>query len=77
MAGPFAGLPARHGNCLRRCKVLCVTFKVPSPWWPAACKPVSIVELNEKCLGLRVVCASGERMTVPLGQATFEMLWPK
>jgi len=56
---------------------LVVDFKPAHPWWPAECKPLSIVRLDEKSLGLRLACASGERMTMPLGQATFEMLWPK
>jgi hypothetical protein len=51
-----------------------VDFKPGHPWWPAECKPLSIVRLDEKYLGLRLACASGERMTMPLGQATFEML---
>jgi hypothetical protein len=45
-----------------------------APQW---CKPVSIVKLDEHRLGLRVVRPDGERMTMPLGAATFRMLWPK
>ncbi len=52
-------------------------FKLPRPWWPETCKPVSIVKLDESCLGLRFTCASGERMTMPLGTATLKMLWLK
>jgi hypothetical protein len=40
------------------------------------CKSVGIVKLNETCLGLRFKHASGEQMTMPLGQATLKMLWP-
>lgn len=44
---------------------------------PEWCKPVSIVRLDETGLGLRVMRPDGERMTMPLGQATFEMLLPR
>jgi hypothetical protein len=45
-------------------------------WWNAY-KPLSIVQLRDGCLGLRLTNASGERMTMPLGKATFQMLWPR
>jgi hypothetical protein len=48
------------------------------PWWNAPrFKPEGIVRLDDKCLGLRVRLPSGERATMPLGRATFEMLFPR
>jgi hypothetical protein len=48
------------------------------PWWNApGFKPESIVRLDQKCLGLRVRLASGERITMPLGPATFNMRFPR
>jgi hypothetical protein len=44
---------------------------------PEWCKPVSVVKLDETRLGLRVVRPDGERMTMPLDQATFAMLLPR
>ncbi len=54
-----------------------MAFKPPDPWWPETCKPVGVVKLDETCLGLRFKCASGGRMTMPLGPVTFKMIWPK
>jgi hypothetical protein len=48
------------------------------PWWNACgSKPQSIVRLDDRRLGLRVRLASGDRVTMPLGQATFDMRDPK
>jgi len=33
----------------------------------------SIVRLDDKCLGMRLQLASGERRTMPLGHTTFHM----
>jgi len=44
-------------------------------WWNAY-RPVSLVTLKQGQLGLRLTTASGERMTMPLAQATFKMLLP-
>ena len=39
------------------------------PWWCSGENKVeSIVRLDSKCLALRVRLASGERVTMPLGQ---------
>jgi hypothetical protein len=44
------------------------------PWWAEdGRKAESIVRLDERRLGVRVTLASGERMTMPLGQMTFKM----
>jgi hypothetical protein len=40
-------------------------------------RPESIVRLNDRCLGLRVRLANGERVTMPLGQTTFKMGEPR
>jgi hypothetical protein len=49
-----------------------------TPWWNApGAEPQSIVRLDSKCLGLRVKLASGERVTMPLGQTTFDMRDPE
>jgi hypothetical protein len=44
-------------------------------WWMNY-KPLSLVSLQHGQLGLRLTTASGERMTMPLAQATFKMLLP-
>ena len=49
----------------------------PLRGWPGSCKPTSIVRLDEARLGLRMTCGTGERMTMPLAQATFAMLLPR
>jgi len=47
------------------------------PWWcSGGSKAESIVSLDATCLGLRVRLASGERVTMPLGKATFVMRFP-
>jgi hypothetical protein len=47
--------------------------KVFVPWWAAGGqKAESIVRLDETHLGLRVRLASGERVTMPLGQTTLK-----
>jgi hypothetical protein len=55
-----------------------VTEFIPRPLWPEGCKPTSLVKLGEKRIGIRMTLASGERMTMPLSDATFKMLrWRK
>ena len=53
---------------------LAMDLRPSCPWWPTSCRYVSVVKLDEKSLGLRFECASGERMTMPLAQATLKML---
>jgi hypothetical protein len=44
------------------------------PWWTTrGRRAVSVVRLDERCLGLRVRLASGERVTMPLGPMTFKI----
>lgn len=44
------------------------------PWWcSGGAKAQSVVRLDSKRLGLGVRLASGERVTMPLGFATFVM----
>jgi hypothetical protein len=52
-------------------------FQTATPWWPAICRPVNVVALDEKRLGLRFTCTSGERMTMPLEPITGSMPWRK
>ena len=48
------------------------------PWWCSGDnKAESIVRLDAECLGLRVRLSSGERVTMPLGQMTFVMRFPR
>jgi hypothetical protein len=44
-----------------------------NPWGGHDPQMESIVKLDDKCLGLRMKLASGERVTMPLGQTTFHM----
>jgi hypothetical protein len=45
----------------------------PDPWRAHDPKITGIVKLDERRLGMRITLASGERMTMPLGQTTFHM----
>ena len=50
---------------------------IPRPLWPDGSKPVSLVKLGARQIGLRMQLTTGERMTMPLTPATFAMLLPK
>jgi len=43
------------------------------PWAGHNPQMESLVKLNDGCLGLRMKISSGERLTMPLGQASFHM----
>ena len=43
------------------------------PWGGRDPQMEAVVKLDDKCLGLRMRLSSGERMTMPLGRATFHM----
>jgi hypothetical protein len=43
------------------------------PWGDHDPKINSIVRLDDRCLGMRITLASGEKITMPLGQTTFRM----
>jgi hypothetical protein len=45
------------------------------PWRGWRPKPKSMVRLRDGRLGLRIRLDSGEMVTMPLGQATFRMLF--
>jgi hypothetical protein len=50
---------------------------IPRPLWPEGCKPTSLVKLRGNGIGIRLTFESGERMTMPLGQATIEQMFPR